>query len=334
MNGSSIAYHQRQYKNIDRLLLLEILNRINRYIKIFEYSYIGFGGSYLEDFKLIHMSLGLNKLISIEKNSNTYLRQKFNQPLECINCHKISSSDYIAEYNIKGNAIIWLDYVRPAELREQLGEIQTLIKKLIPGDILKVTFNANPDSLARFTSDDEQRKANATFEIRRKRFEVLKDRIGDYLPYETSEIEMTLKDLPKVLLESFRNVIYEAMEGKMGEIFHPLTAFSYIDHTHQMLTITGILLEEEKIQKFNHDTQLEEWPLILKGWNQVKNITVPSLSVKEKIEIDRLLPSANAKELQEKLGFNLADTASQSKELLENYALLYRHYPNFHKVVF
>jgi len=65
MSGTSIPYHLRQNKAIDRYAFLELLSRIDRFCNITEYSYIGFGGHSLEDFKYVHSRFGINNMTSI-----------------------------------------------------------------------------------------------------------------------------------------------------------------------------------------------------------------------------------------------------------------------------
>jgi hypothetical protein len=57
--GGSIPYHLRQNKAIDRNLFTDLLSRIGRYKNISDYTYYGFGGPYMEDFKVLSRSVWL-----------------------------------------------------------------------------------------------------------------------------------------------------------------------------------------------------------------------------------------------------------------------------------
>ena len=66
MSGGTVPYHLRQNKAIDRSLFIDLLARLNRCRDISDYTYIGFGGPFLEDFKSVHSFTGISKMISIE----------------------------------------------------------------------------------------------------------------------------------------------------------------------------------------------------------------------------------------------------------------------------
>lgn len=78
MSSGSIPYHLRQNKTIDRYAFIELLSKLDKYCDIDKYSYVGFGGHSLEDFKCIHSRFGITNMTSIENNQEVYNRQKFN----------------------------------------------------------------------------------------------------------------------------------------------------------------------------------------------------------------------------------------------------------------
>ncbi|MEJ7860903.1 MAG: O-methyltransferase [Pyrinomonadaceae bacterium] len=148
MSGANVPYHLRQNKAVDRNLFIELLNRLNRYKSIEEYTYISFGGSFLEDFKLVHAHTGIGKMISLEADKNVYERQKFNMPINCIEPLCKKSGEFISNHSFDGKNIVWLDYASPSEMESQLGETEYLITQLYDFDIVKITLNANANTLA------------------------------------------------------------------------------------------------------------------------------------------------------------------------------------------
>ena len=70
-------YHLKLNKSIDRLLFIDIIKAFNVFFEINDYRYIGFGGPYLEDFKLLSNMFPKIKMISLEIDEETYKRQKF-----------------------------------------------------------------------------------------------------------------------------------------------------------------------------------------------------------------------------------------------------------------
>jgi len=98
MSGSSIAYHLRQNKAIERNLFIELLARVGRVRNISEYEYIGFGGPLLEDYKALHAALRIKRMHSIEREENTFKRQKFNRPATFVKLHHKDSADFFFLY--------------------------------------------------------------------------------------------------------------------------------------------------------------------------------------------------------------------------------------------
>jgi hypothetical protein len=69
-NGSSVPYRLRPNKAVDRELFLALLVRLAATMKIENHQYVGLGGPFLEDFRLIHARLGINDMVCIESEEN------------------------------------------------------------------------------------------------------------------------------------------------------------------------------------------------------------------------------------------------------------------------
>lgn len=335
MSGALVPYHQRQNKAVDRQLFIDLLTRVNRYLPIADYNYYSFGGAFLEDFKLIHSHFGNEKLFSIENDATAFARQKFNLPLSCITCMKKDSSVFVDEFTSHNNSIIWLDFAEASGTREQLQELQALLPKLLVGDVVKITLNANPGVLHGSKETKPDGKRETTEEINKLRLDKLKERIGDFLPQGVSEGDMTIAGLPNVLCSALEFAANKAMESRIAErlYFQPLASFAYSDSEHQMLTVTGIILHKAEKGPFFAKTQLKRWKPSTTTWGTCKQIMVPALTAKEKIFIDQQLPKKSGKQIQKSLKFLLDKNALKSLQIIENYRMYYRYYPNFHKVV-
>ena len=72
-------YHLRLNKSIDRLLFIDIIKAFNIFFDVHQYRYIGLGGPYLEDFKLLSYTFPEMKMISLESDVETYRRQVFHK---------------------------------------------------------------------------------------------------------------------------------------------------------------------------------------------------------------------------------------------------------------
>jgi len=334
MSGGLVPYHLRPNKAVDRYLFVELLSKVNRVVSIDSYTYVGFGGPFLEDFKLIHSYFGNKKMLSIEGNFNVWKRQTFNLPLTCIECFQQTSGDFIASYSIQGNAIIWLDYASPRELRVQVQEFESLLAKLQTYDVVKITLNANPDTLRARDSINKEGKRETTEERNTKRLQKLSGRLGEYLPQETTAEMMTLDDLPQVLCRVIEFAANKALRGRSEEVFQPLTSFVYSDSAHQMLTITGIILPGNEVREFFRKTAIRKWRLSATNWRTIHKIRLPELTAREKLFIDKQLPKSTGRQIQKKLKFLFDEDEEKSLEIIKSYVTFYRHYPNYHRVVF
>ena len=97
-----------------------------------------------------------------------------------------------------------------------------------------------------------------------------------------------------------------------------------------MVTFTGIILndhvQEKQLRKIFRDLKYVSFE-----WNKPSVISIPELTAKEKIDMNKLLPSKNAKkQLQKKYDFVFDDVEKET----ESYISYYKYYPNFHSVNF
>jgi hypothetical protein len=334
MSGAKVPYHMRQNKAVERQLFIDLLTRINRYRPISDYRYISFGGAYLEDFKLIHSHFGNRNLVSLENDSLAFARQKFNLPLSCIKALNIDSSAFIDEYNASNSSIIWLDFADPRRIREQILQFQALLPKLLHHDVLKITLNASPYALHSAQAGADGRRETSDV-VNQKRLKKLEHRIGEFLPQNVSADQMSVDQLPSVLCKALEFAANDALGGRRadGIFFQPLTSFAYADSDHQMLTLTGIILNDIERKDFFRETQIRRWKLATPHWGSFQNIMVPALTAREKIFIDQLLPRQSSKAIHKKLKFEFENTPEKSQSVIDNYKKFYRYYPNFHKVI-
>jgi hypothetical protein len=138
MSGGNVTYQLRPNKHVERLLFVELVEKIGAY-KASTFAYISMGGPQLEDHKLFHQVLGITNLYSFEEDEIIYQRQKFNQRPSCVTCIPRTISDFVVnfEHFIDENAlmdktlVIWLDYASPKR-REQLIEFESKDHRITP----------------------------------------------------------------------------------------------------------------------------------------------------------------------------------------------------------
>jgi hypothetical protein len=155
MSGSTVAYHLRVNKFIDRHLFVEALGLVSRHTPLIGHGYISMAGAYLEDCRVLHQATHISRMYSFDTNETVLARQELNSPFGFIQCELQSSKQLIENFdsvrNTLGdadlNVVVWLDYPNPKERRSQLQELGALMPKLIAGDVVRITMNAHRTTL-------------------------------------------------------------------------------------------------------------------------------------------------------------------------------------------
>jgi len=334
MSSGNVPYHLRPNKHIERELFAELLIKICGNEPPTSFAYISMGGPQLEDHRLIHKALCFDKLYSFEKDQNVYNRQIFNQRPSCLKCKDKPISDfidsfdrYLAEFEIVDRKlIVWLDYAL-TDRRQQLIEYQKLIGKLKEQDIVKMTLNANIGTFG------ERQRGEKHEDVQERRFQKIQTDIGDYLDPDLASEQMNAKGLIPILCHAIEVATEKglATQPRIRPVL--LSLFTYNDGYHQMLTATIRLVCPADENQFKRNLQ---WEFLPNNWTDIKYINVPSLTAKERLEIDGRLPvpATDLDALHDSLPFRLdTDNLEKSKELLREYALHYRRYPSYFQVI-
>ena len=79
-----IDFRLRPAKQIERKMICDALHRLTEFAWLDSYRYVGFGGIYFSEFVLFHKQLGIEDMISIERETDKRPRFGFNAPYKCI----------------------------------------------------------------------------------------------------------------------------------------------------------------------------------------------------------------------------------------------------------
>lgn len=323
-NGTNVAYHLRPNKAIERNLFVELLRKVDKFIPIENYSYISFGGPFLEDFKQIHNALHIEKMHSIEMVMNTHKRQAYNMPVSCIDIGKKvqTSKQFFEQHEFDSPTIIWLDYSQALKVSEQLDELSFLIAKLTENDIFKITINAH---VAKLGSCEDSQK------LREYRLNKLSEHIEErHLPDNLTEEDVSTSGYVKLMLRCIQKAAQAGLTMKNKLSIQPLTAFEYSDGM-TMLTATAILVNKDNKQETL--AGLGEWGFYSKDWSTPKNINIPNMSIKERLAIEAMLPKASSDEIIDGLGFYIGGNLSEARKQMKNFIDYYKVMPWYSKVI-
>ncbi|MDH4185911.1 MAG: hypothetical protein OEV08_02835 [Nitrospira sp.] len=312
--GSSLPYRLRPNKAVDRELFLSLLMRLAPKLALDTYHYVGLGGPFLEDFRMIHGRLGISKMTCIEAEEQVHKRQLFNRPISSIECVHKNLEDYLDETNFDTQAIIWFDYTEPKGITTQIERFARTIGTVPIGSILRVTLNANPSALGKPQGNLSEAEL---MEWRLKEFQ---RRLGSLFPSELAADGMTQKYFGKSLLHAlFLAVEKEVLSYRDRRIVWAL-ATHYADG-QAMVTAALVICEKD-------DESVEE---LVKGWefyttvNAPHRLDLPALSTFERLTMES---DINAKA---KMGFELPES-DMGENPFEVFKKFYRIYPHFSRV--
>ena len=333
MSADSIPYHLRSHKTVDRRLFVDFLSRFERWKEVSDYIYASMGAYALEDHKLAHRVLGLTKLISFDKDQTIVARQNFNRPVSSCKCLVKTSGQFVADienvisdcgFQNYSGIIVWLDYTNPKKIGEQIREFQSLLDKLAPGDVVRVTVNAHPlHSLDEDKNPDTEKEQK---DAKNKRLlDRLKNLISDYLPPDTAVDDMAYDRLPLRLSQSFASAALKAFPPSGNVKFCPLSIVRYADST-QMLSITGAIVEKSNEVKMKSALSMHNWALYSKDWTDIHQLVVPALTLRERLFLEREVGTKTESELLEDLNFFSGSSVNLSA-FIHSYKKYYRFYP-------
>lgn len=328
MSGSSIPYHLRPNKAVDRNLFIETLRMLDRVgdIDMTGYRYIGFAGPYLEDFKALHSALGISDMVSLEREDKPFRRQKFNRPLGCIEPLHTTSTSYISEYEWDKSSLFWLDFTAPGEIYNQIHDYKCVLEEAIPNTIVKITVNCHFPALGQPQSIPDECETEERKKKYRKQYkaDILSDRMREYSPDPINIDDMTKDRLPRVYMQAL-SLATEAAECA----FIPLTAFYYADG-QAMLTMCGIVIEKGEEDRILHESGMQDWEFSLNGnWDAAPSlIAVPDLTIKERTVLDRYL--LQPRKRRDKEFEEVCEFVSETQ--IENYKIYNRFCPLFARI--
>lgn len=304
------AYHLRPNKAIERVAFVEGIRLITRLERLSEYTYIGFGGPYLEDFRLLYELCPELKLISIEEDGETLKRQEFHLPCGALELKPTRFDSFLAQYEANDEkSIFWLDYTGLEY--SHFEDLMVLLTKVAPNSMIKISLRAEARDY--FNRPDEFRR----------KFELL-------MPDSSAVPPATLRDFAGLIQALAQIACQKALPGALPYVFQPISSFCYADGAG-MFTLTGIVCRRSE-QTVVRDV-FKDLPFANLNWSPPKMIDVPTLSTKERLHLQRLLPHGKGagKLLHHSLGYLIDEDRKHTERMLQQYADFHRYFPYFMK---
>lgn len=312
--GSSLPYRLRPNKAVDRELFLSLLMRLSPILGLEKYHYVGLGGPFLEDFRLIHARLGLKKLTCIETEKEVHKRQLFNRPIAAIECIHNKLEDYLDSTDFETPVIIWFDFTEPQHVTAQVERFARTIGTVPINSVLRVTLNANPSSLGKPAGNLSEKELWAW------RLEKFKDRLGSIFPSGLNADGMATKVFGRSLLRALKLAVEkEILSFSDRKIVWALSTH-YADG-QPMVTATLVVCQRD-------DSAIDD---LLKDWEFHSSTEAPHrLDLPALSTLERLVMESN-ENAQAMLGFELP-ISDMGENPFEVFKKFYRIYPHFSRV--
>lgn len=312
------AYHLRPNKAAERFVFIEAIRRLEHLSKngLADYTYHGLGGPFLEDFRLLYEFCPDIGMVSIEADNETYKRQSFHRPSSKVQLIKNDMASYIAQYDPDSTkSVFWLDYTGlEYSCFEEIKALLGLVEEM---SMIKVSLRCEPTDYDAI-GNECLRKSNA---------EKFRTQFGNVMPQFLSVLPGRLDGFAEFLQKMLRTAVEQALPPTATTLtFLPVSSFCYSD-TNGMFTLTGVVCDSCKKDKV--EQTYADWTFANLDWSPPKLIKVPTLSTKERLHLQRLLPSKSAADtaLQEALGYLIDDNAQKNEAALKQYATFHRYSP-------
>ena len=274
---SKIDYRLRIAKSVERRMMCSLFQQLGVFHPLSQYKYIGFGSVSFLDFALFHKILGINDMVSIEREAHDKKRFEFNKPFNCIDLKFGESYDILPSLDIEHKSIVWLDFDDKLST-PILDDISLIFNRLNSGCMFCISFNAQHDI------DSEEKS----------RFEQLCDRVDNrYFPqYLNEDTNLNKKNIRGVYYDIINNLIKDVLAKRHSngsDIQAQQMLFFHYNDGAEMNTLCWVFHNSDDLPKVEIILN-ENFPFICKG-KEAFEIKIPTLTFKEMKAIESKFPN-------------------------------------------
>ncbi len=299
-----VPYDLRPSKQVERRMLLDFFRRLAGCGIVMEsYRYTGMGSIHFVDHILFHKFLGMDKLVSVEKDEDIERRLHFNRPFRSVELKIMPIGDFIPELSTKEKHIVWLDYDYQLS-EEMIADVRACTSHLSVGSFVLVTVDSEPpkdskgapDNLAYYRSVADQ-------------FWQLEWTRGDF---SNELLHLRVRDLMSA-------VFREGVAGRSGVDVLPCISFVYADG-HQMVTLGVQIGSDEQVAQLDLVKKEGATYLVRDFRAEPFYIDVPILTRRERLFLETVMPSSDHEEVLD---------VGVSEEVFEQFRKVYRFLPSY-----
>ena len=217
----SVAYDLRPGKQVERRMLLDFFRRLSGAgMPVESYYYTGMGSIHFIDHILFHKFLGIDKLVSVERDDDIERRIRFNQPFSNVQIEIMEIGEYILRLQRDAKHIVWLDYDYRLS-QDMIKDVRSCAATLSVDSFVLVTVDVEPPKDSKGASDNFASYQDAASDLW-----VPSWKINDFT---RSKLHLRARDL-------IANAFREGTSGRPNVEPVPCFYFVYADG-HTMATI-------------------------------------------------------------------------------------------------
>jgi len=309
-----VDYSLRPAKHAERKMLCDAFRRLSKFASIESYQYVGFGSIWFSDFSMFHRQLGIEKMISIEREKQHSARFELNVPFGGVELRFGSSAAELPKIDWSLRSIVWLDYDDPLE-PSMLSDVRLIAEKAISGTALTVSMQIESPPII---DKDGDKRQIASVEEFTELFGVKRTppalEAGDFRGWKMADLAR------KMLLDEINDAlrVINATRIPAHHIsFKQIAAFDYQDGA-KMATLSGVFVDKGQEPIFS-SCAFSELAFFRPGAASLR-IEVPKLTPREMRSLEKLLPIADPNTIQ-------CDPMPKKDAVL--FAQFYRYLPSF-----
>jgi Putative O-methyltransferase len=263
-----LQYEIRPAKAVQRRMIAHALSRLSFVENMSTYRYVGFGALEFIDFDLFHRALGIESMVSIERDTSLKERYEQNAPFRGIEVRMGCAHEVLPSLDWSPISIVWLDYTEQLT-REITTDVEFVARSARPGSVLVVTVNAEPSR------------------PRTSRLSTLVERLGPCVPSGLDDETLGGWGLASVQRSILQDIATQATRDAHGGTLKQLFNFNYADGA-RMQTWGGIV-SSSGVSRSIEACRFEDLDFIRLGEDPCR-LVVPVVTAREAALIESQLP--------------------------------------------
>ena len=304
----SVAYDLRPSKQVERRMFIDFFRRLAGCgVQVEEFRYTGMGSIHFVDHTLFHKFLGIDKMVSCEKDSDIETRVYFNRPFDNIEIEMMPIGDYVPRLDRDEAHIVWLDYdFRLTEM--MINDVVMSANQLPMGSFVIVTVDVEPHKGSKGATDN---------------ISYYKKQAGDLWRPAWRKKDFANAKLCRRAIDIIELAFKEGASGRPNVNILPCFSFEYSDG-HQMITVGAQIGGAKEASFLDRVQESGAYYMVRDFADKPFSIDVPVITRKERFHLDSAMPSKD---------FESIKALGISKEIFDNFAQIYRFYPIYSELL-